>query len=148
MLFRVILRKTEGANDAMKNRILSALLIALSLAMLVGCGRRMQDNNGANAPDRTQQNGQNDTITDLPNAPDNGSNVQGVPNAAPDTRRPREGSVTQDAKNMLDDAGNMVGDAAKGVGDAVQDVGDAAKDATDGGKNTRQTAPNKTESKK
>ncbi len=132
----------------MKNRILSACLIVLSLAMLVGCGRRAQDNNGANAPDRTQQNSQNDTITDLPNAPDNGSNVQGVPNAAPEDRKPKEGSVTQDAKDMLDDAGDMVGDAAKGVGDAAKDVGDATKDAMDGDKNTRPTDPNKTDAKK
>lgn len=123
----------------MKNRIVSALLIVLSLTMLVGCGRRAQDNNGANAPDRTQQqNSQNNTVNDLPNAPDNGSNVQGDPNAAANDRKPKEGSVTQDAKDMLDSAGDMVGDAAKGVGDAVKDVGDAAKDATDGNRNNMQ----------
>ncbi len=118
----------------MKNRILSALLVVLSLAMFVGCGRQEPDNNTANPPDRTEQ--QNNSVGDLPNASDNGSNVQGDKNGIGDDRKPdggksNNGSVTQDAKDILDDAGDMVGDAAQGVGDAVQDVGDATKDATD-----------------
>ncbi len=133
----------------MKNRIVSALLIVLSLAMLVGCGRKAQDNNGANAPDRTeQQNSQDNMVNDLPNVPDNGSNVQGDANAPANDQKPKEGSVTQDAKDMLDDAGDMVGDAAKGVGDAVKDVGDAAKDATDGNRNNMQDNKNNTNEKK
>ena len=133
----------------MKNRIVSALLIVLSLAMLVGCGRRAQDNNGANAPDRTQQqNSQNDTVNDLPPAPDNGSHVQGDRNTPVNDGKTEHNSVTQDAKNVLDDAGDMVGDAAKGVGDAVQDVGDAAKNATDGNKNTTQNDKSTAQQKK
>lgn len=113
----------------MKNRILSALLVVLSLTMFVGCGRQARDNNTANPPARTEQ--PNDAVTDLPNASDNGSNVQGDRNGIGDNQKPNDGSVTQDAKDILDDAGDMVGDAAQGVGDAVQDVGDAAKNATD-----------------
>ncbi|MBS5145636.1 MAG: hypothetical protein KHY89_09060 [Butyricicoccus pullicaecorum] len=113
----------------MKNSMLSVLVVTLSLVMLMGCGRQTRDNNTANPPARTEQ--PNDNVTNLPNAPDNGSNVQGDKNGIGDQQKPNDGSVTQDAKNVLDDAGDMVGDAARGVGDAVQDVGDAAKNAAD-----------------
>lgn len=113
----------------MKNSIRLVFVIALSLVMLMGCGRQAQDNNTANPPARTEQ--PNGTVNDLPNAPDNGSHVQGDQNGIGAQQKPNDGSVTQDAKDIVDDAGDMVGDAAQGVGDAVKDVGDAAKNAAD-----------------
>lgn len=112
----------------MKKRVLASVLLALTLSMLAGCG---------NSNKTTMPEGNNGTTTnenstnELPNAPDNGSNVQGDNNTTGDNQKPNDGSVTQDAKNMLDDAGDMVGDASKNVGDAMNDAGNAVKNAAD-----------------
>lgn len=115
----------------MKHRLFSAVLLALALTMLAGCG-----NDKTTDEKMTDQTTQNDAVQDndmnaLPNAPDNGSGVQGDRNVAGNDRRPNDGSVTQDAKDMADNAGQMVGDAGEMVGDAAKDAGNAVKDAAD-----------------
>lgn len=117
----------------MKKRILSSVLLALAMtSMVAGCGNQNETKPGDNMTDQTTQNdaAQNDT-TDLPNAPDNGSNVQGDNTTVGDDQKPNDGSVTQDAKDMADNAGDMVGDAGRMVGDAANDAGNAVKNATD-----------------
>lgn len=118
----------------MKKRILSSVLLALALtSLLVGCGNQNKTKPDNNMTDQTTQNDavQNNGTTDLPNAPDNGSNVQGDKNMVGDNQTPSDGSVTQDAKDMADNAGDMVGDAGRMVGDAANDAGRAVKNATD-----------------
>lgn len=118
----------------MKKRILSSVLLALALtSMLAGCGNQNKTKPDNNMTDQTTQNDavQNNGTTDLPNAPDNGSNVQGDKNMVGDSQKPNDGSVTQDAKDMADNAGDMVGDAGRMVGDAANDAGRAVKNATD-----------------
>lgn len=115
----------------MKKQVLASVLLALTLTMLAGCGNSNkttmpEGNNGT-----TTNGAANNDVNDLPNAPDNGSNVQGDNNTTGDNQKPNDGSVTQDAKNMLDDAGDMVGDATKNVGDAMNDAGNAVKNAAD-----------------
>lgn len=111
----------------MKKRILSSVLLALAMtSMLAGCGNQNETKPGDNMTDQTTQNdaAQNDT-TDLPNAPDNGSNVQGDNTTVGDDQKPNDGSVTQDAKDMADNAGDMVGDAANDAGNAVKNATDS-----------------------
>jgi len=118
----------------MKKRILSSVLLALALtSLLAGCGNQNKTKPDNNMTDQTTQNDavQNNGTTDLPNAPDNGSNVQGDKNMVGDSQKPNDGSVTQDAKDMADNAGDMVGDAGRMVGDAANDAGRAVKNATD-----------------
>ncbi|WP_370813407.1 hypothetical protein [Butyricicoccus pullicaecorum] len=118
----------------MKKRILSSVLLALALtSMLAGCGNQNKTKPDNNMTDQTTQNDavQNNGTTDLPNAPDNGSNVQGDKNMVGDSQKPNDGSVTKDAKDMADNAGDMVGDAGRMVGDAANDAGRAVKNATD-----------------
>lgn len=118
----------------MKKRILSSVLLALALtSLLAGCGNQNKTKPDNNMTDQTTQNDavQNNGTTDLPNAPDNGSNVQGDKNMVGDNQTPSDGSVTQDAKDMADNAGDMVGDAGRMVGDAANDAGRAVKNATD-----------------
>lgn len=118
----------------MKKRILSSVLLALALtSMLAGCGNQNKTKPDNNMTDQTTQNDavQNNGTTDLPNAPDNGSNVQGDKNMVGDRQKPNDGSVTKDAKDMADNAGDMVGDAGRMVGDAANDAGRAVKNATD-----------------
>lgn len=114
---------------------LSSLVLALALtSLLAGCGNSEQMTTpDDNMTDQTTQNdaAQNNDTTDLPNAPDNGSNVQGDKNMVSDDQKPSDGSVTQDAKDMADNAGDMVGDAGDMMGDAAKDAGDAVKNATD-----------------
>ena len=93
----------------MKKRMLSSVLLALVLtSVLAGCGNQNDTKPDNNMTDQTTQNdaAQNNNTTDLPNAPDNGSNVQGD-------------------KNMVGDAGRMVGDAAKDAGNAVKNATDS-----------------------
>lgn len=93
----------------MKKRMLSSVLLALALtSVLAGCGNQNDTKPDNNMTDQTTQNdaAQNNDTTDLPNAPDNGSNVQGD-------------------KNMVGDAGRMVGDAAKDAGNAVKNATDS-----------------------
>lgn len=118
----------------MKKRMLSSVLLALALtSLLAGCGNQNKTKPDNNMTDQTTQNDavQNNGTTDLPNAPDNGSNVQGDKNMVGDSQKPNDGSVTQDAKDMADNAGDMVGDAGRMVGDAANDAGRAVKNATD-----------------
>jgi len=118
----------------MKKRILSSVLLALALtSLLAGCGNQNKTKPDNNMTDQTTQNDavQNNGTTDLPNAPDNGSNVQGDKNMVGDSQKPNDGSVTKDAKDMADNAGDMVGDAGRMVGDAANDAGHAVKNATD-----------------
>lgn len=118
----------------MKKRMLSSVLLALALtSMLAGCGNQNDTKPDNNMTDQTTQNdaAQNNDTTDLPNAPDNGSNVQGDKNMVGDDQTPSDGSVTQDAKDMADNAGDMVGGAGRMVGDAAKDAGNAVKNATD-----------------
>ena len=118
----------------MKKRMLSSVLLALALtSLLAGCGNQNKTKPDNNMTDQTTQNDavQNNGTTDLPNAPDNGSNVQGDKNMVGDNQTPSDGSVTQDAKDMADNAGDMVGDAGRMVGDAANDAGSAVKNATD-----------------
>lgn len=118
----------------MKKRILSSVLLALALtSLLAGCGNQNKTKPDNNMTDQTTQNDavQNNGTTDLPNAPDNGSNVQGDKNMVGDSQKPNDGSVTKDAKDMADNAGDMVGDAGRMVGDAANDAGRAVKNATD-----------------
>ena len=122
----------------MKKQILASILLALTLTMFTGCGNSndtttMPEGNNGTTTDGTANNSgaANNSVNDLPNAPDNGSNVQCDNNTVGDNQKPNDGSVTQDAKNMMDDAGNMVGDAAKNVGDAMNDAGNAVKNAAD-----------------
>lgn len=118
----------------MKKRMLSSVLLALALtSLLAGCGNQNKTKPDNNMTDQTTQNDavQNNGTTDLPNAPDNGSNVQGDKNMVGDNQTPSDGSVTQDAKDMADNAGDMVGDAGRMVGDAANDAGRAVKNATD-----------------
>ena len=112
----------------MKKRMLSSVLLALALtSMLAGCGNQNDTKPDNNMTDQTTQNdaAQNNDTTDLPNAPDNGSNVQGDKNMVGDDQTPSDGSVTQDAKDMADNAGDMVGDAAKDAGNAVKNAADS-----------------------
>ena len=114
----------------MKKRMLSSVLLALALtSMLAGCGN--QNDNNMTAQTTQNDAAQNNDTTDLPNAPDNGSNVQGDKNMVGDNQTPSDGSVTQDAKDMADNAGDMVGNAGDMVGDAAMDAGNAVKNATD-----------------
>ena len=118
----------------MKKRRLSSVLLALALtSLLAGCGNQNDTKQDNNMTDQTTQNdaAQNNDTTDLPNAPDNGSNVQGDKNMVGDNQTPSDGSVTQDAKDMADNAGDMVGNAGDMVGDAAKDAGNAVKNATD-----------------
>ena len=118
----------------MKKRMLSSVLLALArTSLLAGCGNQNKTKPDNNMTDQTTQNDavQNNGTTDLPNAPDNGSNVQGDKNMVGDNQTPSDGSVTQDAKDMADNAGDMVGDAGRMVGDAANDAGRAVKNATD-----------------
>lgn len=118
----------------MKKRMLSSVLLALALtSLLAGCGNQNKTKPDNNMTDQTTQNDavQNNGTTDLPNAPDNGSNVQGDKNMVGDSQKPNDGSVTKDAKDMADNAGDMVGDAGRMVGDAANDAGRAVKNATD-----------------
>ena len=118
----------------MKKRMLSSVLLALALtSLLAGCGNQNKTKPDNNMTDQTTQNDavQNNGTTDLPNAPDNGSNVQGDKNMVGDSQKPNDGSVTKDAKDMADNAGDMVGDAGRMVGDAANDAGHAVKNATD-----------------
>lgn len=89
----------------MKKRMLSSVLLALVLtSVLAGCGNQNDTKPDNNMTDQTTQNdaAQNNDTTDLPNAPDNGSNVQGDKNMVGDDQTPSDGSVTQDAKDMAD----------------------------------------------
>lgn len=118
----------------MKKRMLSSVLLALALtSLLAGCGNQNKTKPDNNMTDQTTQNDavQNNGTTDLPNAPDNGSNVQGDKNMVGDSQKPNDGSVTKDAKDMADNAGDMVGDAGRMVGDAANDARRAVKNATD-----------------
>lgn len=118
----------------MKKRILSSVLLALALtSLLAGCGNQNKTKPDNNMTDQTTQNDavQNNGTTDLPNAPDNGSNVQGDKNMVGDNQTPSDGSVTQDAKDMADNAGDMAGNAGDMVGDAAKDAGNTVKNATD-----------------
>lgn len=80
------------------NILKTALLGALMMVTLTGCGCS------------TQENYDNTVATHTPSA----------------THSATE-SVRDDAGNMIDDAGNVVEDAGDAVGDAAKDVGNAVR---------------------
>ena len=118
-----------------------ALLLTLSLssAVLAGCaGCGTTNDNNANdmvesTPARTEEGiletetafddnavSENTIVDDNANLTD----ANGNPIMVPENTADGNGTVANDADNMIDDAGNMVGNAAENVGNAAKDVVD------------------------
>lgn len=102
----------------MKKRLISSILLALVLTTLVACGN--QDKMTDETNQANNQMGVNDSAN--PNVQE--GKVEELPNERADNNT-GTGSVTQDAKDMMDNAGDMMNDAVDNAGDAMRDMGDA-----------------------